>query len=197
MARRPGFTLVEAVISLTIIAMLLAAGYGAFASSATSREAARTAIDPLARAAALRMTIFNALRNAVVTGQNGPPFRGVRRGAPGDDELTFLSTGVQPFEGRSVLARLFIDGDGATPQHGLVVELTDPASGRRQLIELGRQVTGFSARYLVGTGTASMWTPTYSSSVKLPEAVEITLYLPATDTIAGLAQLPILVPLGR
>jgi len=182
---------------MVLMAMMLGAGYSAFAMTADTRDHAVAIVDPITRSLATRQLLGQTLANARVTGRNGPLFRGTNKGAAGNDEISFLATSAPPWVDGPVLVRMFIDGDGATPERGLVFELTDPGLAWRKRVEVARQVIALDARYLIRNAGVAQWTSTWASPLELPEGIEINLGLATHDTIDALLEAPLLVRLGN
>jgi prepilin-type N-terminal cleavage/methylation domain-containing protein len=194
---RPGFTLIETTIALVLTAILILTGYSSFAMAADARERAQAAVDPVVRAMATRSVLQHVLQNAIVTGRNGPVFQGSNTGTAGNDQILFLATSAPPFIDRPVLVRLYVDGDGNTPEQGLMLELTDTDLSWSNRFELARPAVALFSRYLVSDSISTRWQPTYVSPLELPAGIEIRLQLARHDSVALLLETPLLVRLGN
>jgi len=204
-------TLLELVVALTITGLMLASGYGAFATLADRRAVAAERADEVARAAALRRTLAAWLAGARLTIEEDEiAFRGldgVRRSdgrsvaAAGaempDDDLTFLTTAPTPLGDGETIARLYVDRSDDTPERGLVAELMEWRGLRRTRVELDPRVAGLDARYLSGVLGARQWLPSWVSTTVLPAGVELRVVgAIGADSLAPLLSLPITVPFG-
>jgi prepilin-type N-terminal cleavage/methylation domain-containing protein len=196
---RPGMSLLELVVGLTITGVVFAAGYAAVASIADHRQRVDQATRELARAATVRHTLASWLSGArLMAEQDGPDFRGFdgdHRGLP-DAELTFLTTAVTPLGVGHTIVRLYVDRSDGTPETGLVAELVEWRGAARTRLEVEPRATGMSLRYLTGVSGDRRWLPSWISSSVLPLGVELALVSDAADPLPPLLELPILVALG-
>ena len=141
---RRGMTLMELVIGLAITGIMAAAGVAAFGSIIDHRRVIHEASASTERAAALRETIRSWVVNGTLHVQIGGGPRGLTRGAarggtgpnaPGGmnvaavtpaqatgDEFTVTTSAVTPVMTPNLAIRLYIDGDGSTPEKGLTME---------------------------------------------------------------------------
>jgi type II secretion system protein J len=191
-SRRGGFTLLELVVALGMIAVLAVSLYASVHIAFAARNSAEAAIDP-PRSAALALDILQQdLQNALPPGGNFPQgmtFEATQaqddRGHEADDVI-FFSTAEAPKH---------IDSNGDVKQ----IELTvlDPANSTQQGHVLARRVTGNLLAQVTPTPddevlcrnvssltfqyyTGSEWMPTWDSTQEdntLPAAVQITLVL--------------------
>lgn len=196
---RSGTTLVELVVGLTITGMVLAAGYGALHSVIEHRRRAEEATREVVRTSTLRHTLTSWLAGARLTvEEGGPEFRGLD-GIDGEapvDEITFLTTASTPLEGGAPsIVRLYVDRDEATPERGVVAELTEWRGTRTQRLELEPRAAGLELRYLSGIAGGGQWMPSWISSSVLPRGVELTLVPARADSLAPLLRLPVRVHL--
>jgi prepilin-type N-terminal cleavage/methylation domain-containing protein len=146
MRTRRGMTLMELVIGLAITGMMAAAGAGAFSSIIAHRRIIRDASVDTERAAAFREMLETWINAGTVQIQRGGGPRGLTRGVGGGlptgggrggitsntaavsaataigDEITFTTTALNPAFTANVRIRLYIDGDGNTPERGLTME---------------------------------------------------------------------------
>ena len=198
--RRAGVTLIELVVSLTVIGLVSAAGYAALGWMAEARRGAAESTDAVARAAAVRRSLGDWLGGARLTiEEDGVEFRGVdgERDGAADDELTFLTTAGTPLGEGETMVRLFVDRDERTPERGVVAELTDRRRGdRRRVMEVEPGATQLEVRYLTGVGGSRRWVPSWISTTVLPAGVEVRIGAEQEDGLPSLLRLPLLVPLS-
>lgn len=197
---RGGFTLIEVVAGLVAAGLVLAAGYAALTGVLDLRERAAQQVELASRAAAVRRVITQWLADAYLVpgGDGASAFVGIDRERAGvaDDELSFLTNSAWPFLPGMARVRLFIDRDGATPERGLVAELSawSTAEGRR--LELVPGAVGLDARYLFDGGGRLGWLPSWFSSVELPAAAELRIVAGSEEELPALFRLPVLVLIG-
>jgi type II secretory pathway pseudopilin PulG len=137
-------TLMELVIGLAITGMMAAAGAGAFASIIDHRRVIRESTVTTERAAALREMIESWINEGTIQIQRGGGPRGLTRAggigaqAPTTtstsstaavsaaqaigDELTVMTTALNPSLLGAVRLRMYIDGDNNTPEKGFTIE---------------------------------------------------------------------------
>jgi len=147
---RAGVTLIELMVSLTIAALVLSVGYGAFANALDRRDGAFAAVEATADAATIRTTLLTWLKGARVPPEaSRPVFRG-SDGVDGmhpDDELLFLTGGITPLGPGLATIRLWIDGDPDTPASGLMAEVTRWLGTDRTTLNLVPGAEGLDIRY--------------------------------------------------
>jgi type II secretory pathway pseudopilin PulG len=139
---RTGMTLMELVIGLAITGMMAAAGAGAFGSIIDHRRIIRESTVSTERAAALRQMIESWINEGTIQIQRGGGPRGLTRGVGAQaptttqtsstaavsaaqaigDELTVMTTALNPSLLGAVRIRLYVDGDNNTPEKGLSIE---------------------------------------------------------------------------
>lgn len=188
---RAGMTLIEVLVGLVIVALVLAAGYGALASVIDAKEHAAKSVNPATRAASARDVLAGWIAGARVTGKIGDPtFAGVDRG-PAWDELTFLTTSAPPFSRSQTLVRLYLHVGGEPPDTGLVAELREWRGDRSARVLLVPGAIGFNARYAGWTDGALVWQADWVSAERLPAAAELTVRLASRDSVSGLVELPL------
>ncbi len=198
MIARPGMTLIELLVGLTIVSVALGAGYSAFAGVVDHRERTVHAMDDAAREAVIRRTLVEWIRGAELTiDEGGPPFVGMDAVWDGyaDDELTFL-TSAPTFAGvGKVVVRLLIDRDDGTPERGLVAELSEWRGKRRERLELVPEAVALDAHYLFDSH-GRRWVPGWITSSVLPLGVELQLAAGPGDTLPPLLRQPVLAAMG-
>lgn len=194
-----GMTLMELLVGLVITGLVLALGYGALQAAVDHRARVAEATSEVEETVRVRRALTSWLGGARLSLELvGPDYRGVDdlHGAWDDDELRFL-TEAPTFLGTSTtVVRLFVDRDDATPERGLVAELTEWRGTRSQRIELVSGAKGLNIRYLSSISEEQIWNDSWVSTTVLPAAVELRLAWAAADSAPPLLRLPVLVPLG-
>lgn len=192
---RRGLTILELAVGLTVTALAAAIGGASLATLADHRSRERHAAAALARDAAVRRTIVSWLEGAYVADEPGPAFELVdhtHRGRP-DDELRLLTSARTPLGDGGVAVRLHVDRDEATPERGLVAELTDWQRGRVRRVELDSSVVSLDARCFTRLLGRPEWMRSWVSAVVLPAGIDLRLAAATTEGLAPLLRLPITV----
>ena len=196
MRARAGMTLIELLVALTITGLVLAAGYAAFSTIADRREAIAAITEEAVRAASVRATLSDWLAGARMDIQSSQEtFRGldgVSDDLP-DDQLTFLTAAGTPLGERETIVRLLIDRDEATPERGLVAELSDRRRRALRRLELLPAASSLDLQYLFGMQGARRWLPSWISSSVMPVGIQATIGAVSTDSLPPLFRLPIVV----
>ena len=195
-AARPGMTLVELVVGLTVLALALLAGGGTLATLADHRDRVRHATAATQRAAAVRRAVVAWLDGAYVTGEpNAPPFRLIDRAARqrADDEVGFLTSAPTPLGSGDVVVRLFVDRDERTPERGLTAEFQERYGTRIARLELDSSVVALDARCLSDVLGTRRWLPAWVSPSALPQGVELRLAATSPERLAPLLRVPVTV----
>jgi prepilin-type N-terminal cleavage/methylation domain-containing protein len=151
---RRGLTLLELVITISIMGLVASIGVTAFSSIITHREIVSTANLQTERAAAVRDMIRTWITagsiqiqlggnaagrgggSSVVTRTNPNAPQGVTAAVSTGDEVTFTTNALTPASAPSTRVRLFVDADDNTPEQGLTIEYqpsTNRPLQRRQL----------------------------------------------------------------
>ncbi len=190
---RHGTTLIELLVALTISAIVLVAGYGLVAQMnriSVEQETWRSTV----HAANLRSDIIRWFAQSRTDFAGDVfPFVGSAGATP---EIHGLLTAAEPYVGRPVLARLFVDDDPKTARSGLLAAFSDPIYGNTRVVELDESVTSMTVRYLSIIEDQRVWSSTYSSSIELPRGIEITLHAAPGQGLPKLLELPILIAVG-
>jgi prepilin-type N-terminal cleavage/methylation domain-containing protein len=194
---RTGMTLVELVVGLAITGLALAAGYAALGAAIDHRARANEATDALLRDAMVRQTLHRWLAAARVSAEeNAPAFAGVdgeHQGLP-DAELSFLTTAPTPVDAAVTRVRLYVDRDPATPERGLVAELSawrGAVVGQPRRLVMEPRAAGLEVRYLSGVPGARQWLSSWISSSVMPAGLELRLVAAATDSLPAVLALPV------
>ena len=189
--RRGGFTLIEVVLAMAMVAMLATTMYTAMAVTQRARRSATASVERT-RAVSIAMEMLRRDFESVPppTGQLAGPFVGIRQqgGAAGGgdaDQMEFYSIGEdEPVVLEYPLAegirkiQLFVQSDGGTASPALVRRVTrNLLPSVEATVEdeiLCRDVRSFAVRYYDGYAWQEYWDSTTMGDV-LPMAVAITL----------------------
>lgn len=198
MKGRPGMTLLELIVALTISAIAMTAGYAAFGLLVDRRQQFAESADGVERSATARRLLEDWIAGAHLTvDENGPPFRGLDgfRDRRPDGELTFLTNAPTPLGSAETIVHLFVAHDTAASAHGLVAELTAWGGGENTStrVVIDPQVRSLDIAYLSGLVGARRWLPSWISNSVLPAGVRITLGAADGDSLAPLLRLPVIV----
>lgn len=195
---RTGFTLVELMVSLSIIGLALGAGYSALSTVIDLRNSSEEMSEEVLRAAAIRHALREWIAGArLSTDPADPSFRGLDgvHEDKSDDALSFISAASTPIEARVSYIRLFVDRTIETPERGLVAELVDENGRIRSVLEVEPRVAELDIRFLSGVTGQRQWLPSWISSSVLPRAVELRLLPSSGEALPDLLARPLLVPI--
>ena len=201
MRTRPGFTLLELMVGLTVGSLALAAGMGALGfvgeRSAHAEAATATALEA-ATNRQLLVDWLSGIRLRSINGTDG--FQGLDMQYEGqdDDILLFPSTADTHLRAGETIIRLYIDRNDETAEQGLVAELQVQRGLPSRVVELVPGAAGLQVRYLPPpTGVPSEWTDIqWTARNQLPRALELTIIPRADVILAPLLLYPIRVALG-
>ncbi|MDB5299919.1 MAG: hypothetical protein JWO87_1582 [Phycisphaerales bacterium] len=190
---RPGFTLLELVIALTLSAAMAAVMVVSLGVAFKARRAAERAVGP----ARTKEVVMQYLRDDFLCalpprGQFAGSFIGTNlqdgRGFDGDD-LTFYTTTASPFHtegtnGEIKHVELTVYQPTGSDDYVLVRRvwnnLLSPTQENPDEEVICRHVTAFNLRYFDGTAWQDSWDSTQQSNA-LPLAVEVTLGIDTLD----------------
>jgi prepilin-type N-terminal cleavage/methylation domain-containing protein len=196
---RRGFTLLELVIALSISAIAIAAGYGAFAFLVDRRADAETATRETMRSWGTRATLTEWLAGTRLDPQGGiaAEFKGLHgtRANRADDELTFLTTASTPLGDGESLVHLYIARDAAGASRGLAADLELWRGTQRTTVLLDSTVVSLEIAYRSSVFTAPVWSSSWVSNTVLPSGVRLTMLAAKGDSLSPLLRLPIVVAL--
>jgi prepilin-type N-terminal cleavage/methylation domain-containing protein len=206
---RRGMTLMELAIGIAITGMMAAAGGAAFASIIDHRKVIRESTVGTERAAALREMIRSWIVAGTIQVQRGggPRINGrsvatpARSAMPGSatavsaarasgDEITFITSALNPSLLPTVRIRLFIDADDNTPETGLTIEYQVNGQAPLQRRELDATIGGLTVEYL--DQRRNRWLSASEAATMRPRAVRISFLPPEKGTIPPLLQLPMI-----
>src|SRR5262245_26626988 len=167
---RRGMTLMELVIGLAITGMMAAAGAAAFTSIVDHRGTVRKANAATERAAALREMIRLWILNGNVRVDIGGGPRGLNRAGQATrvtmrtgntvvdltpaknsgDQVTIVTSAVNPSTMPNLSIRLYIDVDDNTPEKGLTMEYQPNPQSSLARRMLDSTITTLTLEYLDG-----------------------------------------------
>jgi prepilin-type N-terminal cleavage/methylation domain-containing protein len=170
MRARRGMTLMELVIGLAITGMMATAGAAAFTSIVDHRETVRKANAATERAAALREMIRSWILNGQVRVDIGGGPRGLSRAGQATrvtmrtgnsvvdltpaknsgDQVTIVTSAVNPSMMPNLSIRLYIDVDDNTPEKGLTMEYQPNPQSSLTRRMLDSTITTLTLEYLDG-----------------------------------------------
>ena len=199
MRARPGFTLIELIVALTVASLALAAGFAALGfvrdRGLHAEDAARVALS----GATQRALLMDWLTNARLAAPAGENFVGEDHEVNNKpmDTLFFPTTARTPLDGTHTIIGLYIDEDPETPETGLVAEMVGVVLGSEERrMELVPAAGAMNIRYRPDADGDFEWSESWGNNSQLPRGIEITLYPVDGDTLPQLLRLPIRVALG-
>jgi prepilin-type N-terminal cleavage/methylation domain-containing protein len=196
--RRPGFTLLELIVTLLITGLVVSIGHLVFRQIIVSRERASPVIDRTQAASTAQATIVHWLASAHLEGrEDGIPFEGIDPTGEGvSDRLSFVTTTAQPVLDGTALIDLYVDSDSTTSERGLVARIR-AFSGQSRKLELVPLAMGLDAWFLGTVDGVRSWVPSWSSAVELPEAVRLAVLTVESESVAAIVLVPMTIPLSK
>jgi prepilin-type N-terminal cleavage/methylation domain-containing protein len=196
---RRGFTLLELVIALSISAIAITAGYGAFAFLVDQRGITERATRETMRSWGTRETLTDWLAGARLDPQGAlaTEFKGLHgtRGNRSDDELTFLTTAPTALGDGESIVHLYIARDAAGASRGLAADLELLHGTRRKTVLLDSTVASIELSYRSSVFSAPVWTSSWVSNTVLPSGVRLTMLAAKGDSLSPLLRAPLVVAL--
>jgi len=198
--RRPGFTLLEVLVGLTVASLALLAGMAALGNVSVRGDHAEAATVAAISGATQRALLVDWLSGAQYRSPTGVEFMGLEQDEEGnlEDLLLFPTTAQSPIEGSMTEIGLYIDRDPETPERGLVAEMTGMRVGEEpRRMELVPEADVLLIRYLnISADGFSEWVENWQSRRQLPAMVEIILEPAKGDSLPRLLRYPIRVALA-
>jgi prepilin-type N-terminal cleavage/methylation domain-containing protein len=196
---RPGFTLVEVLVGMTVAALALGAAFAALSFVGDRSRDAEAAATTALEGAVAREMLVDWLSGARFRAPNrAGEFQGLDAEENGldNDELYLPTTAMTPLHASTTVVRLFIDEDEDTPARGLVAELTEHVQDEPMRVELVPQAVRLELAFLPDVPDAEEWLPAWVGQGGLPRAVELLLSAAPGDSLPPLLRMPIRVALG-
>jgi len=209
-AMRRGMTLMELVIGLTITGLMATAGARTFTQIVDHRATVREANASTERAAALRETIRSwalngnirvelgggprgmqmaAARALRVTVRNGNQVLDLTPAKNSGDQVTIVTSAVNPSMLPNVAIRLYIDADDNTPEKGLAIEYQPNLQSGLSRKMLDSTISAIVLEYL--DGRTQRWMPAKeAATLGALRAVRITLTPSDTSATSRLLSIP-------
>ena len=196
---RRGFTLLELVIALSISAIAVTTGYGAFAFLVDQRGVTERATRETMRSWGTRETLTEWLAGARLDPQGAlaTEFKGLRgtHNNLADDELTFLTTAATVLGDGESIVHLYIARDAGGASRGLAANLELWHGARRTTVLLDSTVAGLELAYRSSVFTAPAWSSSWASNTVLPSGVRLTMLAARGDSLRPLMRVPLVVAL--
>ena len=196
---RRGFTLLELVIALSISAIAVTTGYGAFAFLVDQRGVTERATRETMRSWGTRETLTEWLAGARLDPQGAlaTEFKGLRgtHNNLADDELTFLTTAATVLGDGESIVHLYIARDAGGASRGLAADLELWHGARRTTVLLDSTVAGLELAYRSSVFTAPAWSSSWASNTVLPSGVRLTMLAARGDSLRPLMRVPLVVAL--
>lgn len=219
---RPGMTLIELIIAITILAMIVTGGSVAFGTIIDRQATIRYASAEVERAAALRETLRQwILQGEPLIQQGGVP-RGARGGggfaaqlasvAPGSragsastagvtaaastgNELTISTNAPNPLMAANLRIRIFVDADDNTPERGLTIEYQASTQTPLMRRELDPSVGDLTVEFF--DQRTGRWIASTEAATGQPVALRITLVAAEGLALPRLLTLPLTIVFGE
>lgn len=207
---RRGMTLMELVIGLAITGMMATAGAAAFTSIVDHRETVRKANAATERAAALREMIRLWIMNGNVRIDIGGGPRGLTRAAQATrvtmrtgntvvdltpaknsgDQVTIVTSAINPSLMPNMAIRLYIDVDDNTPEKGLTMEYQPNPQSSLTRRMLDSTINALTLEYL--DGRTQRWTESsQAATLGSVRATRISFTSSDTTVATRLLSIPI------
>jgi len=196
--REGGFTLLELMVALAVASIALASGFATLGiveeRGSHAEEVNRTALSGATQRALLMDWLagarFRAPSEEIFTGieaeENNLPM----------DQIQFPTTARTPVNRNSTLVLLYVDIDEATPERGLVAELSDGSlAAEPTRMELAPSAGSMEIRYLPEADGTTEWVDGWVERGGLPRGVVIVLSPVVGDSLPPLLRLPLRVAL--
>ena len=169
-----GFTLIELMVAITLMALMVTILYGAFYLSHRATEKAQLRFDRNQSLRAVEEYLGGFIRSAYPYRESGGQavlFSG------GEEKLTFVSAVSMGVEGRGVSKISLSWGSGETGELTLKEEIPVRGQGYESSVILWREVTDLKLEYLEPKGQDEQWVDQWDGEDRkdLPRAVRMTL----------------------
>ena len=180
-ARRPGMTLLEVIIALTVAGAALATGAAVLGFLGDQQE--KTGAQAIASANAVRSTVRDWITDAELTTQGDASFNGISssrvlgdRDGTANDQLTFVTSAPTLLGASGTIIHLRMARGASDSVRGLVAELTPwRAAGKSTIVALDSAATGLRIRYLGSIHDTRGWQREWVTTSVLPSAIEVNV----------------------
>lgn len=199
MSARRGLTVLELMISLTIVALVASIGTGTLSLFRREDRLRRDRSDSVVRELAIRRAIIAWLEGAhASTGASNGAAAGfqlldVTQHGHDADVLVFTTAAPTPLGTGETTVTLSVDADDRTPEVGLVAELTSWPGGPSTRLQLDSTVVAMNVRCLTALLGGRRWVPSWMSTSVLPRGIELQLRGARTGALSPMLQMPIVV----
>lgn len=196
---RPGFTLLEVLIGLTVASMAMLIGMTALGTVQDRGGDAQEYAAAVSSGATQRAMLVEWLTSARFRAVTGEQFEGMQADEGGRivDQLMFPTSARTPMGVASAVVGLYIDTDPDTPERGLVAELTGTTFGEEpRRMMLVPEAGAMEIRYFNLVQGVPVWEEIWEARNRLPRMVEITLHPAPGETLPPLLQYPIRAAMG-
>lgn len=219
---RPGMTLMELIIAITILAMMVTGGSVAFGTIIDRQKTIRYASAEVERAAALRETLRQWILQGEPQIQQGGVPRGARAGgaagvqlasvaqgsragsastasvtaaASTGNELTITTNAPNPLMAATVRIRIFVDADDNTPERGLTIEYQASTQTPLMRRELDASVGDLTVEFF--DQRTGRWIASTEAATGQPVALRITMIPAVGFALPRLLTLPLTIVFGE
>jgi hypothetical protein len=185
-------TLLELMFTLLITGFMATIGTAAFVTIIDHRAVIERATMDTERAAALRETLRSWIASGTISIQVGgaPTAQGggagislssttstsnqptITAAVSTGDELTFTTNALTPAGTPGVRVRLFVDGDGSTPEYGLTMEYQNSTAAPLQRRMLDSTIQYMTVEFL--DQRTNQWYPYSQAATIQPMAARLT-----------------------
>jgi len=171
--RQTGFTLIEVMIAMTLLALMVAVLYGAFFLGHRAAEKARVRFDKSQTLRSVGEYLGTLIRSAYPyrsSGEGSVPFSGEK------EQLSFVSAVSMGVEGRGV-SKISLSWNGGGGDVTLVEEAPVWAEGHGNTITLWKGAEDLTLEYLDSEDDEERWVNEWDGETKksLPRAVRVSL----------------------
>ncbi len=171
--RQTGFTLIEVMIAMTLLALMMAILYGAFFLGHRAAEKARARFDKSQTLRSVGEYLGTLIRSTYPyrsSGGGSVPFSGEK------EQLSFVSAVSMGVEGRGV-AKISLSWSGAGGDVTLVEETPVWAEGSGSSVTLWKGAEELTLEYLDSQEEEERWVTEWDGETKrsLPRAVRVSL----------------------
>jgi len=171
--RQRGFTLIELMVAITLLALIVAILYGAFFLGHRAAEKARVRFDKSQTLRTVGEYLGTLIRSAYPyrsSGEGSVPFSGEK------EQLSFVSAVSMGVEGRGV-SKIILSWNGGSGDVTLVEEAPVWAEGHGNTVTLWKGAEDLTLEYLDSEDDEERWVNEWDGESKksLPRAIRVSL----------------------